>query len=59
MTDSEKLEAYKGIVDDSFRNESLDTKQNNASAILAEALKTFPRDDFQKLQDYVFEKLET
>ncbi len=58
MNDSNHLEVYKGIVDDAFRNESLDTRQTKASEILAEVMKTFPKDDFQKLTDYVFEKLE-
>jgi len=52
------LEAYKGLVDDAFRNESLDTRQTKASEILSEAMKTFPKEDFQKLRAYVFEKLE-
>jgi len=58
MNDSKNIQVYKGIVDDAFRNESLDTRQNKASEILSEALKTFPKEEFQKLLDYVFEKLE-
>lgn len=58
MIESNRLEAYKALVDDAFRNTSLDTRQTKASGILAEAMKTFPRDDFQKLLDYIFERLE-
>ncbi len=59
MNDSKNwLEAYKALVDDAFRNASLDTRQTQASAILSKALELFPGEDFQKLQDYVFEKLE-
>ena len=58
MNDSKNLKIYKALVDDAFRNESLDTRQTKASDILSEALKTFTQKDFKELQDYVFEKLE-
>ena len=52
------LEVYKALVDDAFRNASLETRQTKASAILSKALELFPKEDFQKLLDYVFENLE-
>ena len=58
MNDSKILEVYKALVDDAFRNASLNTRQNKAASILSEAQKLFPEKDFKELQDYVFEKLE-
>ena len=58
MKDSKQLEIYKALVDDAFRNASLNTRQNKAAAILSEAQKLFPEKDFKELQDYVFENME-
>ena len=58
MKDSKRLDIYKALVDDAFRNASLNTRQNKAAAILSEAQKHSPRMEFQELQDYVFERLE-
>ena len=58
MTESKSLEHYKALVDDAFRDAPLYARQNKAAAILSEAQKHFPQEDFKKLQDYVFERLE-
>jgi len=58
VNDSKRLDIYKALVDDAFRNASLDTRQNKAAAILSEAQKHFPKEEFQELRDYVFERLE-
>ena len=52
------LKIYKAIVDDAFRDASLNIRQNKAAAILSEADKHRSRNDFKELQDYVFERLE-
>jgi len=51
------VEAYKALVDDAFRNAPLNLRQNKAAAILSEAHKHLPREEFQKLENYIFEKL--
>jgi len=52
------IEAYKVLVDDAFRNTALNVRQNKAAAILSEAHKHLPREKFQELEGYVFERLE-
>ena len=52
------LEAYKGLVKDAFRGEPLETRQNKAADILSTAHGALSRDDFKKLESFVFEKLE-
>jgi len=46
MNDSKSLEIYKALVDDAFRNVSLNARQNKAAAILSEAQKHSSREDF-------------
>jgi len=58
MNDSKSLEVYKALVDDAFRNASLDTRQNKAASILSKAQKLFPEKKFQELREYFFERLE-
>jgi len=53
-----RVEAYKGLVDDAFRDSPLNVRQNKAAAILSEAHKHFTREEFLELQDYVFKRLE-
>ncbi len=52
------LEAYKGLVEDAFRGETLETRQNKAADILSTAHGALSQDDFKKLESFVFEKLE-
>ena len=53
-----RVEAYKALVDDAFRDAPLYIRQNKAAAILSEAQKHFTRKEFLELQDYVFKRLE-
>ena len=58
MSESKRLENYKAIVDDAFKDALLYARQNKAATILSEAQKHFPKNDFREFQDYVFERLE-
>ena len=58
MSSDKWLEAYKGLVEDAFREETLETRQNKASDILSTAHRYLSQDDFKKLESFVFEKLE-
>jgi len=53
-----RVEAYKALVDDAFRNTPLKLRQDKAAAILSEAQKHFTREEFKELERYVFERLE-
>ena len=52
------LDTYRAIVDDTFKNASLNLKQNKAADILSEAHKHLSREEFKILESYIFEKLE-
>ena len=52
------LEKYQAISDDALNARSLMLRQKSASEILTEARKHLSWDDFKKLQDYVFMRLE-
>jgi hypothetical protein len=52
------LKAYKALVDNAFRNETLNVRQNMAAEILSTAQKHFTREEFKELEGYVFERLE-
>ncbi len=58
MSEPSSLDTFKAIVKDSFSNSSLNIRQNKAAAILSEAHESLPREEFQELRDYVFERLE-
>ena len=49
-----RVEAYKALVDEAFRDAPLNVRQDKAALILSAAQKYFTREE---LQDYVFEKL--
>jgi len=51
------LDTFKAIVDDAFRYTPLNLRQDKAAPILSEAHKHLPRKEFQKLENYIFEKL--
>ena len=53
-----RVEVYKALVDDAFRDAPLNLRQDKAAAILSEAQKHFTKEEFKELRDYVFEKLE-
>ncbi len=52
------MDTFKAIVGDAFVNSSLNMRQNKAAAILSEAHESLSREEFVKLRDYVFERLE-
>lgn len=53
-----RVEAYKALVDDAFKDAPLYARQNKAASILSEAQKNFTKKEFKDLQDYVFKRLE-
>ena len=58
MDSNNNLKNFKALVDDAFRDASLNLRQNRAAEILSTAHKHFTWEEFKELQDYVFEKLE-
>jgi len=58
MGDKDRLEVYKAIVEDAFRGEPLETRQKKAATILTTAHGALSWEDFKKLEEFVFEKLE-
>ena len=52
------LDTYKAIIDDAFKNASLNLRQNKAADILSEVHKHLSRKEFKELESYIFEKLE-
>jgi len=58
MSEPTSLDTFKAIVEDAFVDCPLYIRQNKAAAILSEAQKHLPREEFTELQDYVFERLE-
>ena len=53
-----RVEVYKALVDDAFRDAPLNVRQNKAALILSEAQKHFTREEFKELEKYVFKRLE-
>ncbi len=53
-----RVEVYKGLVDDAFRDTHFNLRQSKAGEILTEAHNHLTRKEFKELRDYVFEKLE-
>jgi hypothetical protein len=51
------LETFKAIVDDAFRDAPLNMRQDKAAPLLSEARKHLSRKEFQKLENYIFERL--
>ena len=58
MSDSKSLETFKALVDDAFRDTTLNPRQSKAAAILSEARKHLAGKELQELEGYVFERLE-
>ena len=52
------LDTYTAIIDDAFKNASLNLRQNKAADILSEVHKHLSRKEFKELESYIFEKLE-
>jgi len=57
MSEPSSLDKFKAIVGEAFVNTSLHTRQNKAAAILSEAHESLSREEFKKLEGYVFERL--
>lgn len=52
------LKTYQALTDDAFKDTSFKLRQSKAGEILSEAHKHLSLENFKKLQDYVFMRLE-